>query len=133
MRRKQYRLIGDGFSVFLLHRREGRSCRACFPEPLGQLVLGILGLGARSSCLNRLDQDIGFARHVPHERPCRTNVPAGKTFHFLPLRSIRTRLREGLQEDFQATLVNFDGYGFCYIFTASNNSKKLRCGRHIET
>jgi hypothetical protein len=41
---------------------------------LGWLVLGGPGLGARGSCRNRLNQDIGLAGHVPHERPHRTSV-----------------------------------------------------------
>ena len=41
----------------------------CFAGGLGWTVLGGQGLGARGSCQNRLDQDVGLARHVPHERP----------------------------------------------------------------
>jgi len=36
---------------------------------LGWLVLGAQGLWASGSFRNRLDQDIGLARQVPHERP----------------------------------------------------------------
>jgi hypothetical protein len=40
-------------------KKEGHSCRACFTEALGLVVLGGQGLGARGSCRNRLDQREG--------------------------------------------------------------------------
>ena len=57
----------------------GRSCRACFTGALGSGIVGGQGLDLRGSYRNRLDQDIGFAWHVPHERPY-SPFPRGNLF-----------------------------------------------------
>jgi hypothetical protein len=84
----------------------GRSCRACFTGALGSGIVGGQGLGSRGSYRNRLDQDIGFAWHVPHERPYSPFPTALKkdmsvVIHDDPCIDGSTRLGDLLTETFQ--------------------------------
>jgi hypothetical protein len=50
--------------------KRGTFMQSVLHRSLGAGGSGEQGLGARGSCWNRLDQNIGLVRHAPHERPC---------------------------------------------------------------
>ena len=52
-------------------------------------------------------------------------------FNFLRLSGSDTP--DGLQQDFEATLGDSDGYGSCYRFGVSDTLKNLRCDIQILT
>jgi len=54
-------------------------------------------------------------------------------FHFLPSLLSGPRLPDGLQEDFEATLGDSDGYDFGYLSSVSDTSRKPRSDFHIFT
>jgi hypothetical protein len=55
---------------YKLSVKKGTFMQSVLHRSLGAGGSGEKGLGARGSCWNRLDQDIGLVRHAPHERPC---------------------------------------------------------------